>query len=892
MYSFYGGRPGNSFVIVTTFRSVDEMITQFKQGPNYTAVHYDEYVMINTINKNNPDNGKLYRRGYNFTNDMGGAEYIGTIVGPSGNAPLLKMTTIEQVQQKRASGDSDWSYSSGEYSSADNNLVPGKTKSGNYNDSITWASYSIIDENHENSVAYIGFTFPYMVIDFDTNSVQPYDSHGDYTGASLITKQEGYEQHPFYDKWNINIPKGVKGDSLKNFRVETASSTVQPYDGQTDDINNNRKILVYDYYNYDSKQDGDPKTFYLGDYNMIEDISMSNDGTITIQYAHDGNVAFSKKLKWINSVNLNTLTGEFTVDYNNGADYSTTLDWIKSVNIEDNGTVTFGHVNNEVTEFQNKIKWCTDVQINPDGTITFKWNNGTKDTVLQNKIQWINAVNLANDGTITVTYNTPDENNPSNPKQQVINTIKWIESIDLDQTGTLTITYNTIDEESTENPKENEKEVFSNVFKSISSVNQAVDENSLVGHKGRLYINYNDGTIDSVALDYLSNITMNQETGEITTEWNNNENLTQQLGVVNFIKDLTIDTSGNLLVKYSNQSGGVTLGEDSGWFSLGKVAPYGNNTNMTVSRILRGKHFIDTDNKTYLQFYVENVGLIRLTDTATISSGTAVFYYNGSQVGNELALANIPIISSASNTIGTNTLNTLNFKIELNSSEYPITPANSSPHLVDIELKDVVINITRSNAADRVADLQDQQIQQQISQNTSNIDNLNSIVTQMNNNISSINNSITNLNNRSEFKTLRILNNSSYFNKTDYYIIGAGGMNVYYNEYFAIIKGRVTTAKILNSSSTPRNILNLQGVIPHKFKINSSQSTVQFTAITEGHSGRDFYIIDGYKIAWKDVTYGWGQGKRTKSDGSIEINWNEVVQIDVIIPFDLSTPKP
>jgi len=95
MYSFYGGRPGNSFVIVTTFRSVDEMITQFKQGPNYTAVHYDEYVMINTINKNNPDNGKLYRRGYNFTNDMGGAEYIGTIVGPSGNAPLLKMTTIE-----------------------------------------------------------------------------------------------------------------------------------------------------------------------------------------------------------------------------------------------------------------------------------------------------------------------------------------------------------------------------------------------------------------------------------------------------------------------------------------------------------------------------------------------------------------------------------------------------------------------------------------------------------------------------------------------------------------------------------------------------------------------------------------------------------------------------
>ena len=67
MYSFYGGRPGNSFIIVTTFRSVQDMIDAFKQGPNYTAVHYDEYVMINTVDKNDPDNGKIFRRGYNFT---------------------------------------------------------------------------------------------------------------------------------------------------------------------------------------------------------------------------------------------------------------------------------------------------------------------------------------------------------------------------------------------------------------------------------------------------------------------------------------------------------------------------------------------------------------------------------------------------------------------------------------------------------------------------------------------------------------------------------------------------------------------------------------------------------------------------------------------------------
>jgi len=73
MYSFYGGRPGNSFVIITTYRSISDMVANFKKGPDYTAVHYDEYVMINTVNKNDPDNGKIYRRGYDFKNDMGGA---------------------------------------------------------------------------------------------------------------------------------------------------------------------------------------------------------------------------------------------------------------------------------------------------------------------------------------------------------------------------------------------------------------------------------------------------------------------------------------------------------------------------------------------------------------------------------------------------------------------------------------------------------------------------------------------------------------------------------------------------------------------------------------------------------------------------------------------------
>ena len=85
--SFYGGRRGASFIIAKSFKTEEEMIKEFAKGGQYKAVNYDEYVIIDTENKNDITNGKIYRRGYDYTNDMGGAEYIGQIVGPAGLGP-------------------------------------------------------------------------------------------------------------------------------------------------------------------------------------------------------------------------------------------------------------------------------------------------------------------------------------------------------------------------------------------------------------------------------------------------------------------------------------------------------------------------------------------------------------------------------------------------------------------------------------------------------------------------------------------------------------------------------------------------------------------------------------------------------------------------------------
>lgn len=879
MYSFYGGRPGNSFVIITTFKSVKDMVTAFKKGPEYKTVHYDEYVMINTDNKNNLENGRLYRRGYQFTNSMGGAEYIGTIAGPSGNAPQLTIETIDEVRTKNVPDGYSGKSQNGEYNVSNGALVPGKTKdiNGNdvYNDSIKWASCSIVNENNEEATAYLGFTFPYPVIEFSTESVKPYLG-GSYTDTLSIFRDDEMD-HPFYEKWNIQIPKGIKGDTFKNFRVVTASNNdgVQQYDGQSDDRGSGREILVYDYYNYDKKESGDPKTLYLGDYNMIEGISMSNDGAITVQYTHNNDVTFSEKVKWINSISLLD-NGTFTIIYNtktNGVndEYSTSLDWIKNVDIAQDGTVTFIHNNGTRTPADNKIKWCNGVNINNQGVITFNWNDESS-TQLQEPIQWIDEVALAADGTLTVTYNTKDENDQ--PKEQIFSQqIKWIDNISLNNEGTLTVTYNTSEQES-----------FPNAIKTIQSITHSVNENAnpAHGYNGQLSINYNNGNPDIINLDLLTGIEMN-ENGLVTAQWNNDNDSISELGSVNFIKDLVIDNNGNLLVQYSSKYGETTVNGEVGWTWLGKIAPYGNNTNMTISRILRGKHYIDTDTKTYLEFYVENVGLLRAGDTARISQGTATIYLNGTQVGtNPIQLTGIEIISDVSG------LSTLNFKIELDDTAYPTT---NSPDLVDIELNNVVINISRTNIADAVTNLSDQMTQ--INTNTTNISRLNTSLGTINTNITNMTRNInslqtttqTNTTNLQQLKTnlsfkMMTINSSSDFFNSSRFSLKSGVINIYYNDFVLIVQGDIAPTRTIVQNEDV-DILNLSTAnLPHHFDDTNNTRT----PLTRQLAGRNIMVNKtNNRIYYHDAGFSWGAGSTTEEKDKA------VLRLDLIIPFDLTT---
>nr|DAR67944.1 MAG TPA: hypothetical protein [Caudoviricetes sp.] len=379
--SFYGGKPGVSFIIVKSYLSIEAMKNDFKQGPLFSEVTFGEYVLINTENKNDPDNGKVFRRGLNYTDTKtAGAIYIGTIVGPAGRAPMLEVTTLDIIKDKQIEEGFEYRKGEGSYTLSGKDLLPGKVDGEDqYNDEIQWGYCSVRNANGEDTTAYIGFKFPYLVVDFKANSVSPYynrsNDTANFTNNNLVERADD-KSHPFYEEWDIKIPKGIKGDSLKNLRVMVADDSVQ-YENlskKADDIANSRKVLVYDYYNYDANANGELTPIYLGDYNMIEDIYIDGvTGKITINYTHDDD--YGKFLQFVNGISI-AENGTVTLSYTGGASdvvLSTKLKWISNVTVntgtqEGNGTQKIAVTYNDGTssEIGNPLNYIMRIAVNEE----------------------------------------------------------------------------------------------------------------------------------------------------------------------------------------------------------------------------------------------------------------------------------------------------------------------------------------------------------------------------------------------------------------------------------------------------------------------------------------------------------------------------------------------
>ena len=555
--SFYGGRKGTSFVIVKSYPDIISMVQDFIKGPDFSEVKYDEYVLINTYNKTHPDNGKIFRRGrdYNSNREIsgrrayrdaahtdeikgktatiedyqtayyseeidiiaGGAQYIGTIVGPPGRAPHLSMLSYDEVRDRQAQQGYSTIRNSGSFSLPAGDLLPGKYVENDvikYNDEIKWCSVSVRNPNNDTSDAFIGFQIPYPVIDFVTEKVSSYNEQGEVIDSSKAERVDTGEYHPFYEKWKLSIPQGVKGDALKKLRIirfedlpntkifinqqnyyyydseqerffygteggETQDTAVETTDDKfsfqignlTYTIQPNTQIMVYDLYNYEERKDPqDPeKIYFVGILNQImqDTFDIADNGDIHIDFT-DG-TALDKKgyMKKIDNIQIGPETDDDDV-------VRTKMKIYFNTQIQDSQ----GNINKQVVSYV--LKLIDDIQIRDNGTIKISYTDGD---VLQKTeyMKTIKNIRFENDQLI-ITLNTNEEishdmawvsnfeidpdgkvylkrNGNSTRDTDSIQTIKWIDNIayNKDQNATI-ITYN-----------DGSQTRFENIFRSISN---------------------------------------------------------------------------------------------------------------------------------------------------------------------------------------------------------------------------------------------------------------------------------------------------------------------------------------------------------------------------------------------------------------------------------------
>ena len=408
--SFYGGRRGASFVIVKNYLDIPSMTKDFAQGNSFKDVAFDEYVLINNPNKNHPDNGKIFRRGYDYSSNRKIEAYRLKYKDENNNEVAYPEVTEEHYKNLlERDFFSEPRQSNGIYSPDNINpgLIPGKyeTEENNeveirYNDSIQWYCTSVRNDNYgDDTQAYIGFKFPYLVTQMVTSQVEPYDENGNINDMSDIYRDDD-ETHPYYNKWHLNIPKGVKGDTFKNLKVTTYSDWLSSlgnsgqrvmynvdssvYSPASADIN--RQILIYEDWNYDNKQTGQVTYYYLGDYNQITNVTLAN-GILTFSFTYDDDKTF-------------------------------TLDYIKDIKIDGTGKVTLVHSiidqltgREKETVLINKLKYITNVtldtgewvEVEPSSEQTQEGQEGSEEEPIEPTYAWVPNENPS--GALSLTFN-------------------------------------------------------------------------------------------------------------------------------------------------------------------------------------------------------------------------------------------------------------------------------------------------------------------------------------------------------------------------------------------------------------------------------------------------------------------------------------------------------
>lgn len=256
-------------------REVKAMVDCFSQGGSYTEVNYGQYVIIDTPSKEDPENGCIYRRGFNYNeptsstiqNPGAGAIYIGKISGPTGKSPDIAATATVDTTATAISISHE---------------APSTDGAGN----ITTAN--------------LKFTFP--AYSLSTTSVIAVAPDKD---PSVVVKPNSTK--PFAPNATIEIPVGRHGNSIDNIELkngiltadittyakDNTSSTTTASPIGTVSYPTNISILTEGDHKGDVIQtfiNRTPSTSVIGHFKTITSV-VSKDSSIKISY-NDGQETF------------------------------------------------------------------------------------------------------------------------------------------------------------------------------------------------------------------------------------------------------------------------------------------------------------------------------------------------------------------------------------------------------------------------------------------------------------------------------------------------------------------------------------------------------------------------------------------------------------------------
>ena len=299
-------------------------------------------------------------------------------------------------------------------------IVPGRYEEGGlikYNDNITYGWVTFKDQFGYIKNALIGFTFPYLIEEFEANSITPYENRhkdpetGEYYYTNLIVEDEnqfvnGKWLHPFFNRWKIKIPHGLKGDSQDALEVyptfvragstlyedsvltievgtatglepvdteayDSSLSYVKLEDGKFIKPEDGWKTRVrYKQYTYDNVEEGEFQFIDIGPYNIIHKVTLAEDGTLTAYYTYDNDTELcNDKIRWIYY------------------DASSATAHDEGVYLEDDGTLvvvynTMDGTSHETEEHEKAIPWIRSITLDSDGHFKIVYNSDNVSRIM------------------------------------------------------------------------------------------------------------------------------------------------------------------------------------------------------------------------------------------------------------------------------------------------------------------------------------------------------------------------------------------------------------------------------------------------------------------------------------------------------------------------------